>query len=61
MILQALKEYYDRKPDLPREGWERREFSYLAVIDLSGNFLGFKEMSEGGGQKKKGKEYLVTS
>ena len=61
MILQALKEYYDRKPDLPREGWERREFSYLAVIDLSGNFLGFKEMSEGVGQKKRGKEYLVPS
>ena len=33
MILQALKEYYDRKPDLPRAGFEMKEIPYVLVLN----------------------------
>ena len=36
MILQALKEYYDRKPDLPRAGFEMKEIPYVLVLNADG-------------------------
>jgi CRISPR-associated protein Csd1 len=47
MILQALKEYYDRKPDLPPQGWETIEFQYLVLLNPQGGFVGFKDTREG--------------
>ena len=66
MILQALKEYYDRKaadPDsnLPPFGWERKEIPFLAVIDQNGRFLRFEDTREGEGKKKRAREFLVPS
>lgn len=44
MILQSLKEYYDRKAadsesGIAPYGWERKEIPYLIVIDRMGNLV----------------------
>lgn len=39
MILQALTDYFDRKDDLPKQGWVRRSADYSIVLDESGNCL----------------------
>lgn len=40
MILQALKEYYDRKKDeLPPVGWIRRDLDYDVILKPDGSFL----------------------
>lgn len=66
MILQALKEYYDRKAADPEsgiapEGWELRRFSYAAEIDENGKFVCFHELKEIVGGKPQGKLFLVPS
>jgi CRISPR-associated protein Csd1 len=66
MILQALKEYYDRKAADPKsgiapEGWEIRCFSYAAEIDESGEFVCFHELKELVDGKPQGKLFLVPS
>ncbi len=55
MILQALYEYYQRKADLPREGFENKEFKFIIVIKKDGTFVDLIDKREG----KRGKEYLV--
>lgn len=64
MILQALKDYYDRKAADPEsgiapEGWEWKEIPFIAVIDLSGNLVQIEDTREGEGNKKRGKLFLV--
>jgi CRISPR-associated protein Csd1 len=64
MILQALKEYYDRKaadPDsnIAPEGWERKEIPFLIVLDENGKFLQFEDTRENDGKKKRAKIFLV--
>jgi CRISPR-associated protein Csd1 len=61
MILQALKEYYDRKPELPREGWELKEIAFLVLIDWQGNFVGFEDTREYDGKRLRAKQFLVPS
>jgi CRISPR-associated protein Csd1 len=61
MILQALKEYYDRKPDLPREGWEFKEIPFLVLLNHNGQFIGFADTREGEGKKLRAKPFLVPS
>ncbi|MEI8140243.1 MAG: type I-C CRISPR-associated protein Cas8c/Csd1 [bacterium] len=61
MILQALKEYYDRKPDLPREGWERKAIPFLVVIKENGDFVCFQDTRESDGKRLRAKEFLVPS
>ena len=44
MILQALKEYYDRKAADPDSGiaplgWEWKEIPFRVVFDTNGNFI----------------------
>jgi CRISPR-associated protein Csd1 len=47
MILQALKEYYDRKAgDLPPEGFEKKPFPFLIVIDQDGRFINLEDTRE---------------
>ncbi|MFH1024928.1 MAG: type I-C CRISPR-associated protein Cas8c/Csd1 [Planctomycetota bacterium] len=60
MILQALKEYYDRKPPAP-EGWLWKEIPFLAVIDNQGRFVCFQDTREGEGRQKRAKSFLVPS
>ncbi len=52
MILQALKEYYDRKGSNPEsniapEGFERKKIPFLIVIDRDGNFINLEDTREG--------------
>jgi CRISPR-associated protein Csd1 len=64
MILQALKEYYDRKAADPESsiapiGWEWKEIPFIIVLDKKGSFVQFEDTREGEGIKKRGKSYLV--
>ena len=46
MILQALYEYYQRKPSLPREGWIEKEIDFIVVVDGQGNCRALNPMIE---------------
>lgn len=64
MILQALKEYYDRKAadpdsDIAPEGWERKEIPFIIVLDHDGNLIQIEDTREGEGKKKRAKIFLV--
>ncbi|NLJ40457.1 MAG: type I-C CRISPR-associated protein Cas8c/Csd1 [Clostridiales bacterium] len=64
MILQALKEYYDRKADDPDSdiapmGWERKEIPFIAVIDANGKFIGIEDTRETIGRGEKARVFLV--
>jgi len=64
MILQALKEYYDRMAADPEsgiapEGWEWKEIPFIVVLGNNGNFLQIEDTREGEGKKKRGKLFLV--
>ncbi len=59
MILQALKEYYDRKADLPREGWEWKEIAFIIVLNNDGVPVNLNSTVEGIGKTKRAKRYLV--
>ena len=53
MILQALKDYYDRKAADPESGiaplgWERKEIPYLIVLSKQGEFLRLEDTREEG-------------
>jgi CRISPR-associated protein Csd1 len=47
MILQALKEYYDRKPALPRPGFELKEIPYVLILKRDGTPINLTETYEG--------------
>lgn len=64
MILQALKEYYDRKAADPEsgiapEGWEWKEIPFIVVLDIKGELVYIEDTREADGKKKKGKLFLV--
>lgn len=59
MILQALKEYYDRKPDLPRAGFEMKEIPFVLVLSPDGTPVGLNETYEGEAKARRAKRYLV--
>jgi CRISPR-associated protein Csd1 len=51
MMLQALKEYYDRKAadaesDIPPDGFERKAIPFLVVIDRNGKFINLEDTRE---------------
>jgi CRISPR-associated protein Csd1 len=59
VILQALKEYYDRKPDLPRAGFEVKEIPFVLVLNPDGTPISLNETYEGQGKARRAKRYLV--
>ena len=64
MILQALKEYYDRKTQsdnasLPPEGWEDKEIRYVITIDQNGNVIDIEDTQEIQDKKKYAKKCRV--
>ena len=64
MILQALKEYYDRKAAdsdscIAPLGWEWKEIPYLIVLHRDGSFARVEDTQEFGGKKKRAKKFLV--
>jgi len=59
MILQALKEYYDRKPDLPRYGFEKKQIAYVLTLKSDGTPVTLEQTYEGEGRNRRAKSYLV--
>ena len=64
MILQALKEYYDRKAADPESGiaslgWERKEIPYLIVLREDGTLVRVEDTQEKVGKKKRAKVFRV--
>ena len=64
MILQALKEYYDRKAadpdsDIAPQGWEQKEIPFIVVINPDGELVGIEDTREGEGKGKRAKTFLV--
>lgn len=64
MILQALKEYYDRKAsdpesDIAPEGWEWKEIPFIIVLDHDGNLIHIEDTRETIGKKKRARAFLV--
>jgi len=64
MILQALKEYYDRKIADPEsgmapEGFEKKALPFLIVIDNNGAFVSLEDTRERQGKKLIAKTFLV--
>lgn len=59
MILRALKEYYDRKPDLPRAGFEMKEIQFVLVLNPDGVPVSLNDTSEGEGSVRRAKQFLV--
>jgi CRISPR-associated protein Csd1 len=64
MILQALKEYYDRKkadPDAQMApiGWEWKEIPYIVVLNPDGIPVALESTYEGIGRDRRGKQFLV--
>ena len=64
MILQALKEYYDRKYEdpesgMPPFGWEWQGIPYLIVLDTDGNAVALQSTYEQEGKDRKAKSFLL--
>ncbi len=64
MILQALKDYYDRKAADPESGiaplgWERKEIPYLIVLDRDGGLVSVEDTQEKVGKKLRARTFTV--
>lgn len=64
MILQALKEYYDRKAsdpdsDIAPEGFEKKELQFLIVINEKGEFINIEDTREKIGNRLIAKSFLL--
>lgn len=64
MILQALKEYYDRKvadtdSGIAPVGWEKKEIPFIIVIDRDGNIVQIEDTREGEGKKMRAQSFIV--
>lgn len=59
MILQALKEYYDRKADLPRKGFADKEIPFILTLKDDGTLVSLSSTYEGTGKNRRAKKFLV--
>jgi CRISPR-associated protein Csd1 len=64
MILQALKEYYDRKAADPEsqmapQGFEWKEIPFVIVLDSNGHAVALNATYEGEGKKRRAKKFLI--
>lgn len=59
MILQALAEYYERKPDLPRLGFTVKEIPYVIVLREDGTPANLEETYEGTGKSRRARQFLL--
>lgn len=56
MILKALYNYYERKPEIHAPiGYEKEELDFIIILDMKGNFVDLQNKRE----NKRGKEYFV--
>lgn len=59
MILQSLFNYYQRKPDLPREGFEWKDIPFVIELSKNGSVIQIEDTRIADGKKKRAKSYLV--
>ena len=59
MILQALHDYYLRKPDLPREGFELKDIPFIIEIEPDGRPVQIIDTRELVGKRKQARWFLV--
>jgi CRISPR-associated protein Csd1 len=59
MILQSLYDYYQRKPDLPREGFEWKEIPFVIEVNKNGSVVQIEDTRITEGKKKRAKAFLV--
>lgn len=59
MILHALYDYYERKPDLPKDGFEAREIPFVIELSPEGRVIQLEDTRESRGKKKVAKSFLV--
>ncbi|MCD6305029.1 MAG: type I-C CRISPR-associated protein Cas8c/Csd1, partial [Deltaproteobacteria bacterium] len=64
MILQALKEYYDRKAEDPESGmappgFEWKEIPFIIVLATDGTPISIEDTYEGEGRNRRAKRFLV--
>jgi len=59
MILQSLYNYYQRKPDLPREGFEWKDIPFVIELNKSGSVVQIEDTRTTEGKKKRAKSFLV--
>lgn len=59
MILQALCDYYGRKPDLPRSGFETKSIPFVIEIDHAGQVVKIEDTRNVEGKKKISRNFLV--
>jgi len=59
MILQSLHDYYQRKPDLPREGFEEKEIPFIIEIDRNGVAAQIEDTRTQDGKRKRAKQYRI--
>jgi CRISPR-associated protein Csd1 len=61
MILQALKEYYDRKPNLAPPGWVMQKIDLVIILDESGKYQNSEFLQEIKDKKAEGFSCLVPN
>lgn len=59
MILQALCDYYERKPDLPRLGFETKAIPFVIEINAAGKLVQIEDTRTIEGKKKIARNFLV--
>ncbi len=59
MILQALCDYYERKPDLPRPGFETKGIPFVIEINRSGQVIQIEDTRSTEGKKRIPRGFLV--
>lgn len=59
MILQALCDYYERKPDLPRLGFETKAIPFVIEINSAGQLVQIEDTRTVVGKKKIARNFVV--
>ena len=59
MILQALCDYYERKPDLPRLGFETKAIPFVIEINSAGQLVQIEDTRTLEGRKKIARNFVV--
>ena len=59
MILQALYDYYQRKLDLPREGFESKEIPFVIEVSENGSVVQIEDTRTREGKRKRARCYFI--
>ncbi len=59
MILQSLYNYYQRKSELPREGFERKDIPFVIELSKNGSVIQIEDTRTQEGTRKRAKQYRI--